>query len=181
MATKDNDDKEPQAAENTADDALLVPQGSDVLQGPLEPGGDIAPTQLGVRRYVHAVFFAAGILLAYLSGKILTTIWNALADWPIAVRAVPQLVRYPEDDRESFMLILGAVIGAITVIQVYRRERIRGWADDVAAELSQVTWPNRETVVNGTLVVVIATGIGTAYVTILDRFWGFLTNLVYGT
>jgi preprotein translocase subunit SecE len=67
------------------------------------------------------------------------------------------------------------------LIQSYRKPAIRGWADEVAAELGKVTWPNRETVVNGTLVVVIASAIATVYVAVLDRFWGFLTTLVYGT
>jgi preprotein translocase subunit SecE len=66
------------------------------------------------------------------------------------------------------------------VIQIYRKERIRNWADEVAAELTHVTWPTRETVMNGTLVVVVASMVATVYVAILDRFWGFLTTLVYG-
>jgi hypothetical protein len=33
---------------------------------------------------------------------------------------------------------------------------------------------------NGTIVVVLASTIGTVYVAILDRFWSFLTTLVYG-
>jgi hypothetical protein len=33
---------------------------------------------------------------------------------------------------------------------------------------------------NGTLVVVVASMVATVYVAILDRFWGFLTTLVYG-
>jgi preprotein translocase subunit SecE len=77
-------------------------------------------------------------------------------------------------------LVAGAVIGTASVIQVYRKEAIRRWADEVAAELAKVSWPNRETVVNGTLVVVLASAIATVYVAILDRFWSFLTTLVYG-
>jgi preprotein translocase subunit SecE len=67
------------------------------------------------------------------------------------------------------------------VIQIYRREGIRQWADEVAAELAKVSWPNRETVVNGTIVCVVATALAAVYVAILDRFWSFLTTLVYGT
>jgi preprotein translocase subunit SecE len=33
---------------------------------------------------------------------------------------------------------------------------------------------------NGTVVVVIASSIATVYVTVLDRFWSFVTTLVYG-
>ena len=57
---------------------------------------------------------------------------------------------------------------------------MRTWAGEVAAELSKVTWPTREAVMNGTLVVVVASALATVYVTILDRIWSFLTTLVYG-
>jgi preprotein translocase subunit SecE len=68
----------------------------------------------------------------------------------------------------------------LAVIQSYRKPSVRGWADDVASELSRVTWPSRETVLNGTIVVVLASTIATVYITILDRFWSFVTTLVYG-
>jgi preprotein translocase subunit SecE len=93
---------------------------------------------------------------------------------------VPQLVGYTEEQRDSIGLVVGAVIGALTVIQSYRKESVRTWASEVAAELSKVTWPTREAVLNGTLVVVVASALATVYVTILDRIWSFLTTLVYG-
>jgi len=156
----------PAAAEGQA---LTAPETADVAQ------------TLGSQRYVHAAFFATGILVAFLASKTLAAAWSELADWPAAVRAVPQLVSFPEDERDGIMLTAGAVIGIATVVQIYRKEGIRTWADEVAAELAKVSWPNRETVVNGTLVVVIASAIATVYVAILDRFWSFLTTLVYGT
>jgi preprotein translocase subunit SecE len=146
---------------------------------PPEPEGT-QPAQLGATKYVHAAFFAAGILGAYLSGKILYTLWNFLAEWPTATRAAPMLLRYAEDERETFAMIAGAVIGVIGVIQTYRREHIRRWANEVAMELSKVTWPAKEIVTNGTIVVVVASAIATIYIALLDRLWAFLTNLVYG-
>ncbi|MEZ4220858.1 MAG: preprotein translocase subunit SecE [Polyangiaceae bacterium] len=139
------------------------------------------PTHLGAaQKYVHAAFFGAGILVAYLSAKILAAAWNELAEWPAAIRAVPALLRFAEDDRANYTLVAGALIGVISVIQTYRKAKIRQWADDVASELANVTWPTKDTVTNGTVVVVIATVIATTYIGLLDRVWGFLTNLVYG-
>jgi preprotein translocase subunit SecE len=135
---------------------------------------------LGAARYVHAAFFLLAILGAYVVSKVLVLAWGALAEIPAAVHAVPQLVAYAEEQREGITLVAGAAAGTFGVIQAYRKERVRGWADAVASELSRVTWPNRETVLNGTLVVVVASAIATVYVTILDRFWSFLTTLVYG-
>ena len=165
------------AIEPVQADPIVLSEGGSGDDGGSEGA---TPAQLGATKYVHAAFFAAGILVAYLSGKILTLLWNSLAEWPAAVRAVPQLLRYGEGERETLGLVAGALIGVITVVQTYRKEHIRRWADDVAGELAKVTWPNRETVTNGTIVVVIATMIATAYVALLDKFWGFVTNLVYG-
>ncbi len=139
-----------------------------------------SPTQLGSAKYVHVAFFVVGLVVAYVSGKVLAGIWNALAAWPPAVRAVPQLLLYGEDERPEFTVVVGVVIGIITVIQLFRKPTVRQWCDDVAAELSKVVWPTRETVTNGTIVVIVASAIATIYVGILDRLWGFLTTLVYG-
>mgnify|MGYP003382065829 CR=1 FL=1 len=142
---------------------------------------ETAAEQLGASvRYVHAAFFVAGILVAFISSKLLGMVWGELADWPAATRAVPLLLRFAEDERGGYVLGAGALIGVLAVVQSYRKEHIRRWADEVALELTKVTWPNREAVSNGTVVVLVATAIATAYVALLDRFWGFLTHLVYG-
>lgn len=176
MAIKSDQDEpstvEPAVDESASTDAL-VPADAAELAAPT--------TQLGSQRYVHAAFFAAGILIAFVASKVLGAAWSHLADWTPAARAVPQLVSIAEEERDELTMVAGAVIGIASVVQVYRKEGIREWADGVASELAKVTWPNRETVVNGTLVVVIASAIATVYVAILDRFWSFLTTLVYGT
>lgn len=177
MAIQSDQDKKPKADDPAVDESA---QNDALVPAEIAPTDEVATTQLGSQRYVHAAFFVAGILIAYLSGKVLSASWSYLADWAPAARAVPQLVSIPEDERDSLTLVAGAVIGTASVIQVYRKEAIRRWADEVAAELAKVTWPNRETVVNGTLVVVLASAIATVYVAILDRFWSFLTTLVYG-
>src|SRR5262249_47326421 len=125
------------------------------VEAPAEASAEIdhdAPvaTGLGAVRYVHAAFFLIAILGAYVVSKVLVLAWGAIAEWPAAVRAVPQLVAYAEDQREGITLVAGAAAGTIGVIQAYRKETVRGWADNVAGELSRVTWPSRETVLNGT-------------------------------
>lgn len=173
---QDTDEKvesEPTASEDAEAQALAV-------QSEGTSDGGETPAQLGSTKYVHAAFFAAGILGAFLVGRILASIWNRLAEWPAAVRAVPALLRYAEDERSGPTMLVGAVVAIITVIQIYRKEKTRRWADEVASELAKVVWPNKETVTNGTIVVIIASLIATVYVGLLDRFWGFVTTLVYG-
>jgi preprotein translocase subunit SecE len=164
-----------EAIEKASDESIEA--SGEAIEG---AEGDDAASTLGSERYVHAAFFIAGILTAYLTSKVLALGWSELSGWPAAVRAVPQLVSISEEQRDSYALIAGAGIGTLTVIQSYRKERVRTWANEVAAELSKVTWPTREAVLNGTVVVVVASALATVYVTILDRIWSFLTTLVYG-
>lgn len=191
MATSDDNDEKLKDAEGAKgedssgepSEALALASGEGAIETETETeGGDgeDAASTLGSERYVHAAFFVAGILAAFIASKSLAMAWNSLAAWPTAVRAVPQLVSFTEEQRDSYSLAAGAAIGTLLVVQSYRKEHVRAWANEVAAELSKVTWPTREAVLNGTLVVVVASALATVYVTILDKIWGFLTTLVYG-
>lgn len=160
------------------DDALVEATGA-VVEGPAGEG-DPEAGHVGVERYVHASFFAGGILCAYLMGKILLALWNSLAEWPVAVRSLPFLIEYTEEDRAGYTLFIGAVVGLLLILRYYRRPSVKNWATSVAAELARVTWPGKDTVTNGTIVVLVAGAIATVYIALLDRLWGYLTNLVYG-
>lgn len=157
-----------------------VDGGASEVVGQEGASEDPEAGHIGVQRYVHASFFAAGILAAYLSGKLLLSAWNALAEWPEAVRTLPQLIEYSEEERASMTLVIGAVVGVLLILRYYRRPAVRGWATDVASELSRVTWPTKDTVTNGTIVVLVAGAAATLYIALLDRLWGYLTNLIYG-
>jgi preprotein translocase subunit SecE len=163
------------------DASALSADGTSAEPG--SPGeGTRAPQvtgQLGSARYVHAAFIAAAILVGYIASQLFTLIWNRLAEAPWALRLVPQLVRYDEDVRGDVGLVVGAIVGIITVIRLYGRPKIRVWADEVAAELSKVSWPDREAITNNTVIVIVASLTATLYVTVLDRFWAFSTGLIY--
>jgi preprotein translocase subunit SecE len=175
------DDAADEADERTSSDEIEAEASEDDAEDEDEERDGTTPANVGAAlKYVHAAFFSAGILIAYLSSKVLAAAWNELAEWPTATRALPQLLRYAEDDRANIMLAVGAAVGIVAVVQTYRKELIRRWADEVASELAKVTWPTRDIVTNGTIVVVVASFIATAYIGVLDRLWGFLTNLVYG-
>ena len=190
MAIVDEKDEKERAEAAEALDLSAAPSHLEV-PGQIELGsakGDHADDleergaagNLGSAKYVHAAFFAVGILAAFLGSKILAGAWMHLAEWPAAVRALPQLVAFSEEQRDTYTMVGGAVIGALGVLQAYRKEGVRTWADEVALELSKVSWPNREAVTNGTLVVIVASAIAAVYVAVLDRFWSFLTTWVYG-
>ena len=188
MAIVDDKDQK-ERTESAPVDALDLSAGPSHLEVPGEvaigaAGGDQdergTASSMGATKYVHAAFFAVGILVTFLGSKILGGAWTHLAEWPAAVRAVPQLVAFSEEQRDTYCLVGGALIGAVGVLQAYRKEGVRIWADEVATELARVSWPSREAVMNGTLVVIVASAIAAVYVAVLDRFWSFLTTWVYG-
>jgi preprotein translocase subunit SecE len=167
-------DEKIETEELSADAAAAALASSD------DEDSGATPVHLGSTKYVQAAFFAAGVLGAFLLGKTLAALWNRLAEWPPAVRAMPWLLEYAEDERPTFTMVAGALVALVVVVQVYRKDGTRRWADEVATELAKVVWPNKETVTNGTIVVIVASLIATVYVGLLDRLWGFVTTLVYG-
>jgi preprotein translocase subunit SecE len=171
-----NEEKTEQE-ETEVPSAALVADGEQteevVLEGAL-------PSDVGIERYVHLGFFLSGVFVAYVTGKTLAGTWGLLAGVPAAVRAAPWLLRLAEEERGSFTMVAGAIIGTLSVVFALRKSFVRKWADEVAVELYKVHWPDRETVTNGTIVVLAGGVFATVYVGLLDRLWHFITNLVYG-
>jgi len=183
MTTQDDDLQTPSVALPEAEGLVRARSEEEIAaqaQSDEQDGLPQSAMQIGAARFVHFAFFAAGILVAFVASKALLGAWNRVADWPSAVRYVPQLVALAEAERGSVCTGLGALIGLLVVIRFYRKPEIRVWADEVVGELSKVSWPNRQAIADGTLIVVVASLIATIYVALLDHLWGFLTTLVYG-
>lgn len=173
---------------DTESEALDAPPESelsaaedDAVSAVESPGDFSSPAQLGVAKYVQGAFFAAGIAVAYVVGKLLEALWNGLAALPSVAQSAHWLLLQREDERPTYTMTIGAIVGVVATLQAYRRPVVREWADEVASELSKVHWPEKEVVQNGTVVVIVASLFATLYVGLLDRFWIFVTTLVYGT
>jgi preprotein translocase subunit SecE len=135
-----------------------------------EPVGAASPSQLGTRRFVYAAYFAGAIAIAFLLSKVLDFAWYRLQTWK------PQI----GEPRDEIIMPVSAIIGVAAAIYYWYRTRTRELAEQVANEMSKVTWPTRTEVTNGTFVVIVTTIISTVFFALMDRFWGFVTNLVYG-
>ncbi len=130
----------------------------------------LVPTQLGTQRFVYAAYFAGGIAVAFMLSKAISYGWLRLATYK------PQL----GEPHDEIVMPVAAVIGALTAVYYYRDLKTRTLAEEVASELGKVSWPGREEVVNSTFVVILTTLLATTFFALMDRFWGFVTNLVYG-
>jgi len=133
-------------------------------------GHAASPTQLGTRRFVYAAYFAGAIGIAFLVSKIIDFAWLKLQNWKPALG----------EPRDEVVMPMAALIGALAAFYYWHRTRARQLAEEVAAEMSKVTWPTRTEVTNGTFVVIVTTVVSTVFFALMDKFWGFVTNLVYG-
>jgi preprotein translocase subunit SecE len=130
------------------------------------------PTQLGHKRYVYAAYLAGGILVAFIANKIIDYAWYKLHDWK------PEQLPEPMDE---YVVALAAIVGVGVALYLWNRTRARPLAEEVAEELTKVTWPSRDEVTKGTTVVVITTIITTVFFALMDQFWLWVTKHVYGS
>ena len=143
--------------------------------------GSLVAGQLGATRYVMAGFFLTCIAAAYVLGRSLGAVWGRLAEAMWFQKSLPFLSRVGEEERGELTTLLGAVVAIGVGVYAYRRADVRQWTDEVASELSKVTWPDKSEVTSSTIVVIVTSAFATFYLALLDRFWGFVTNLVYGS
>ena len=137
------------------------------------------PAQLGAQRYVLAAFFATGIAVTYVVSRTIAAAWSRVAENAWVSGHLPFVSRLGEDERGEWSMLVAAVIGVYAIVRTYRRDDVRTWTSEVAAELAKVTWPSKKEVTNSTVVVVLTSAFATVFLALLDRFWGFVTDLVY--
>lgn len=121
-----------------------------------------APTAIGLNRYIHFGFFAAGFILTYVLIKIMGSVWSLLwasNDFAIAGIAV--------------------VVAAGVTGYAWRHPKVNMFSKEVATELSKVTWPTRKETSAFTVTVIITTVIASMILGLFDMFWAALTGLVY--
>ena len=164
----------PDASGESGDDAAIVRAGEPDPTAELAEEdhevSPVAPTQLGARRFVYAAYFAGAIGIAFISSKALDFAWLKLQNYQPSIG----------EPRDEIVMPLAGVIGGGAALYYWYRTRARQLAEEVAAEMSKVTWPSRTEVTNGTVVVIVTTVVSTVFFALMDKFWGFVTNLVYG-
>lgn len=162
--------EEKSALTREADDASEAERGMPASVRDATEGSQI-PGQLGTTRFVYAGYFGGAIGVAFMLSKIIDYGWYKLSTYQ------PQ-VGEPVDE---IVFPASGLIGALIALYYWRKQRTRRLAEEVAEELSKVTWPTKKEVTNSTTVVIVTTAMFTVFFALMDRFWGFVTNLVYGT
>jgi preprotein translocase subunit SecE len=156
----------------TSDDAGEVRSASDSSPDDAKKDADAegqTPVQLGYLRYVYAAYMAGAMLVAFLAAKLGHIGWYRLGQWK------PELGE-PQDE---IVYGVAAVLGVVVALYYWRKAEARQYANEVAEELSKVTWPSRKEVTNSTTVVVLTTLFATLFFALMDRFWGYVTDHIY--
>jgi preprotein translocase subunit SecE len=173
MGTDEETEKDSETpAADPAEDGQDAPPEAELAaaNAELAVAGGEATSQLGHTRFVYAAYFAGGIGVAFLATKIVAGIWHQVAKkWPQAGEPVDQWI-YP----------IAIALGVGVPLYYWRKKSSRQYAEEVAEELSKVSWPTKKEVTNSTTVVVVTTIIATIFFALLDQFWRFVTDKVYG-
>ena len=120
------------------------------------------------------------MLGAYVFGRALDGLWQYASARDFVVLRAPWLASVPDESKANYSLVIGAVLALLLGLRTYRKPSVRAWSDEVTTELVKVKWPSRKDVINSTTVVLTTTAVAVVYLFLLDRFWGFVTGLIYG-
>jgi preprotein translocase subunit SecE len=167
------DEGEPSSIDDVraAPEEIITTEGTtDGQAHDVAPVGAASPSQLGTRRFVYAAYFAGAIAIAFLASKLIDFGWLKAQTYRPAIG----------EPRDEVVMPVSAILGGGTAVYYWTHTRARELADEVATEMSKVTWPSRTEVTNGTFVVIVTTVLSTVFFALMDKFWGFVTNLVYG-
>lgn len=127
-----------------------------------------AATTLGLMRYVHAIFFAGAIALAWLFIQIVDTAWVRMYN---VIGAIPA-------PREWLTVAIGALGGFGLSFYLWRHPRVNRLAVEVVTELSKVTWPTRKELSASTVVVIVVSIIASIILGVFDMFWAAATDWI---
>jgi preprotein translocase subunit SecE len=129
----------------------------------------IAPTTLGLMKYVHVMFFTGAVVFGWLLTKTFETIWTSLN---LSIAAVPP-------PNEWISLGVGAAFGVGIALYLWRNDQVNRLSVEIVTELSKVTWPTRKELYASTIVVIIFSVIAAVILGLFDFFWAWATDLVY--
>jgi preprotein translocase subunit SecE len=128
-----------------------------------------APMQLGYIRYVYAAYMAVAMFIAFIMAKLGHIAWYRLGQWKPGFGEPQDEVVYP----------VAGLIGILVAYYYWKKPSSRQYTNEVAEELSKVTWPDRKEVTNSTFVTILTTVFATLFFALMDQFWQYVTDKIY--
>lgn len=119
------------------------------------------------RKWTHVMFAVAGIVLAWLLAKCGEWAWVTITG-------------SNRSGSGFFIGVVAVLIAAIATYIAWRNEQAFGFLNEVATELSKVSWPSRKETQAATVIVIVTVFIASAYLKLCDAVWSWFTGLIYG-
>ena len=119
-------------------------------------------------RYLNFGYLTLGVLMAWLCHKTFAMV----LDW-----------MGPRADRILFAdiqlsLAAGVLVGAGIAFALYKNAKVYAWSNEVAVELSKVTWPDQQDTQQSTYVVIVFSLVTAMILASFDFVWKFATDLL---
>ncbi len=119
---------------------------------------------LGLERWVQFAFVGVAALVFFVGDKLIGFVWSFFAE--------------PDSIVVSG---IAAILGILAGYLLYRHQTVKPYVDEVAGELSKVTWPTRPETWRNTVVVIITSVIAAVFLGVFDAVWSAFTDLIYMT
>jgi preprotein translocase subunit SecE len=89
-----------------------------------------------------------------------------------------EIFRLPlfEESPIQFPSLIALVLALIAFLVVRNQPKVVGFLDEVASELSKVTWPTSQETITSTGVIIVMVGIASLIMFVFDTMWGTLTR-----
>ena len=117
---------------------------------------------MGANRWVHLMFAAGGLLMAFVSVKLTEMVWG-----------------YFGKPRAIYTDAIGITVGILLAVLAWRNQNTFNKASEITTELKKVTWPTRKETSAATIVVIITVIISAALLSFFDLIWSWATSLIY--
>jgi len=111
---------------------------------------------------VQFAFLVLAIVVFWFTDNLIATVWA-----------------YFDEPQERLVSGLAAVVGIVTAGILYRNTKVKNVSDEVAVELSKVTWPDRKETRYATWVVIVASVIAAVVLGFMDLVWSAVTDFIY--
>lgn len=130
---------------------------------------EVTTGTLGIERWVQFAFIGGALAAFWMLDHIVLATWEQVAD----------LANLSADPNPTYATAAAAILAIVGIVIAYKNPKINKFSNEVAAELSKVTWPTRKDTYAQTIVVVIVSVIAAIILGVFDAAWSSVTDLIY--
>lgn len=136
--------------------------GTSVAETGSEGVVDAPSASLGVERWVSFAFVVGAMVVFWVLKNLIVTVWDRF-----------------DEPKPNVATAVAAVVALVGAVVAYRRPSFHQFANDVAVEYQQVTWPTKDEAFSHTAVVIVVSLVATLILAVFDLAWSSLSDLLY--